>query len=71
MIGHTNAWTYGYKSQSARDAKAGGHRREYCDYLEAHALELCARFTLRDDYATAKDMLTQSLGASLIGNDGD
>ena len=61
-----------YVSQSARDAERSGYgTRSYWEYLDQTATEHHAYFMARGDPVTADAMLTQSLSASLMGNDGD
>lgn len=69
----TGEYTTRY-SQAARDAdKAVPNLRteSYADYIEHSSLEHCAYFVIAGDFDKAREMLTQSLGQSLIGNDGD
>lgn len=61
-----------YKSQAARDAKAGGYgNKTYWDYLDQHAQELHDKFMKKGDEKTAKEMLTRSLSDALKGNEGN
>ncbi len=61
-----------YISQSARDAQESGYgNQRYWDYLERAAFEHVAYWIQHNDFTRAREMLTQSLSASLIGNDGN
>lgn len=60
-----------YESQSARDAQAGGYGGEsYWRYLDQAAREHRDYFAARGDAERADEMMTQSLGVALSGNDG-
>ncbi len=59
-------------SQAARDAKAQGiGGQNYWRYLDRSAQEHFDFYMGQGDEATAKSMLTQTLGEALQGNDGE
>ncbi len=60
-----------YQAQAARDAQRTGYGSpSYWDTLEAHALELRARYLAKGDTVTADQMLSRSLSEALQGNEG-
>ncbi len=60
-----------YESQSARDAQASGYGGpSYWDYLDQAAAEHADYFRRHGDEGRAAEMMTQSLGEALRGNEG-
>lgn len=60
------------RSQSARDAQAGGYGGPgYWLYLDEAAADHHDYFLRHGDPATAERMFTRSLSEALMGNDGD
>jgi hypothetical protein len=61
-----------HRSQAARDAERANYGDAgYHKYLDEHALEMAAKFTIKGDHEMANWILTRSLGEALRGNDGD
>jgi hypothetical protein len=61
-----------YESQSARDAQRlnyGDNR--YWQYLDDKAKEYSLYYEKQGDMIKAKEMLTRSLDAALVGNEGN
>ncbi len=63
--------TIPYVSRAACDARDAGQATSYCEYLDRHACEMAAAFEARGESALAAEMMTRSLAAALVGNDGD
>lgn len=62
----------GFGAQCARDAQAAGYGPpDYWQYLDKTCHEQRDYFIRKGDPVTAELMLTQSLGESLAGNNGD
>lgn len=61
-----------FEAQCARDAASNGYGSPgYAEYLEESSKEHRDFFLARGDTERAEEMMTQSLGAALRGNDGD
>lgn len=61
-----------YTTRAAKDATASGYGGQgYADYIERHTLETAEYYRARGMHERADEILTRSLGAALIGNDGD
>lgn len=60
-----------YEARSARDAQEIGYGpKSYWDYLEEAAREARDYWLRHGDPERAEEMMTQTLGESLMGNDG-
>lgn len=61
-----------YKSQAARDAQQCNYGdSHYWQYLDDASIKHSEYFKKIGDYKRAEEMLTESLGSALKGNDGE
>lgn len=61
-----------YRTEAARNvARSGYGGPGYADYIERHTLEMVAYYRSRGNDWRANELMARSIGAALIGNDGD